>query len=175
MNPLDFLLSPLGRLIGVGAVCLLVGGFLGYRIEYGALQALKTANAKAQAAAVQLALDDQRTRDKITHDTDVKFAEEHQKIITNTITIIKKVPVHVTPQIDAAFPVSCAFIRVRDAAALQADPDTLSLPAGLTDASSCPVATSALATADVEAIGAYYAVSSQLVALQDWVSAQEHH
>ena len=52
---IGFLLSPLGRLVGVGALCLLIGGYLGYRVEYGALQALKTANAVALANAVQTA------------------------------------------------------------------------------------------------------------------------
>ncbi len=167
---LTFLLSPLGRLIGVGVACLLCGTLLGYRLEYGALQALKTANAVALANAVQTAMNDERARNKVTHDTDVKYAEEHQKIVTNTITIIRKIHDHIPASVDT--PVACGFIKLRDAAALQADPDTLPDATCGPDASPSARTTADLATADVETIGAYYAVSARLSALQDWITAQ---
>lgn len=115
----------------------------------------------------------QAKQDKVTHDADVAYAVNHPKIVTVTQTIIKEVPAHVTPQIDAAFPVPCGAVRVFDAAALSADIDALPYPTGLNDAAACPIKASVLASAGASAIRAYIELSDQLVALQDWVTAQQ--
>lgn len=133
---------------------------------------LKTADAKEKADAVEVALKDQRDRDKITHDADVKAAEDHQKIVKVTQTITKEIPVYVTPKVDADFPMPFGLVRILDAAALSASPDTLSLPSGATDDAASPVKASAVAEAGTSCIRGYAELSDQLIHLQDWIVAQ---
>lgn len=87
-----------------------------------------------------------------------------------TQTIIKEVPRYVTPEIDAAYPVPCGVIRMRDAAALQTDPARLESTACPSDGAKSPVAASALSTEDAGAIGAFYEVESDRQALRDWAN-----
>ena len=133
---------------------------------------LKIAHQNEIIKAQQLAAADQARRDKISHDADVAYAFNHQKIVTVTHTIIEKVPVYVTQKIDATYPVPCALVRVWDAAVLSTSPDALSYGPGLADDKTCPVSASALANAGVKAIRSYTETSDQLISLQDWITKQ---
>lgn len=157
-----------------------IGSWGGYKVGYHyghkeveALQAQLLAEQTAKIKAIQAAVAKQLAADKITHDADVAYAESQQKLVTVTKTIIKEVPVHVTAQTDASYPVPCGLVRVWDAAVLGVSADALPLPAGKSDDSACPVKASVLASAGTDAIRKYIETSNQLVALQGWISSQE--
>lgn len=132
----------------------------------------KQDEAKRIAAAQAVARIVQAKRDKITHDADVKYATEHQRAVTVTEYITREVPKIVTLEIDRKFAVPCGLVRVWDAAALSTSPSTLSYPAGGADDQACPITASTLAETGVFVIRKYIETSGQLVALQDWVTAQ---
>lgn len=94
-------------------------------------------------------------------------------IQTRYRTIIKEVPTYVTPQIDSSYPLSWAFVRVHDAAALGVDVSAISLPAGQSDAGASTVAPSALADIIAGNYGSCHANAKQLTALQAWVRAEQ--
>jgi hypothetical protein len=105
---------------------------------------------KQQALAITIAQDkaahQQEAADKITHDLDVKNAEDHQKIVYRTQTLIQQVPQYVTPETDARFPLPCGFIRLHNAAAGGVDAAAVALPAGKSDGDKCDVAASTAAS-----------------------------
>ena len=88
-------------------------------------------------------------------------------------TTIKKVPVYVTRETDARFPVPCGFVRLHDAAALGADPDTVPNPPGKSDGDACEIASSAVATAVVDNYALANKWREQLIGWQAWAKAQE--
>lgn len=141
-------LTPYLVYIKIGAILLgaagLFGGgmYLEARLKDSTIADMKLADANAKVEAeVEERVLTQRA-DKVTHDTDVAAAHAQQKIVTVTNTITRKVPQYVTKETDAAFPLPCGFVRLHDAAASGVDPDTVPIPAGLNDGSTCPVAAS---------------------------------
>ena len=80
-------------------------------------------------------------------------------------TIIKKVPVYVPAQADAACVVPRGFVRLHDAAAQGVVPE----PAGDSDAAPAGVALSAVAGTVAENYTACRANAEQLSALQSWI------
>lgn len=145
-------LTPYMLWIKIAGVVLVLGGAFGSgfwlekTIKDRTILTMQRDQANAVVAAQTQAAQHQAAADKITHDRDVDNAAEHQRIITVTQRIIQKVPVYVTPQTDSKFPLPCGFVRLHDAAASGADPATISLPAGKSDADECPVAASAAAS-----------------------------
>lgn len=133
---------------------------------------LKLADSQAMTNAVTAAKADLAARDKVTLDAAVSRATSQQKIVTQTVTITKEIPAHVTPAQDARTCITYGLVRVFDAAAGGADPDTLSLPAGQSDDACAPVKASDLARSVAENYGSARDNADQLTALQGWVRQQ---
>jgi len=164
---------------GVAVIALLAalisGGGVGWVVHevdnssYEKLElSISSANQKAMVAAVAK----QKSADAISTASEEANIKKQQVIITQTQTIIQKVPVYVTAQIDQSFPLPCAFIRLHDAAASGADPSTITLPTGLVDASTCPVKASDAIGIIVSNYGQYQSVAAQLTALQAWITQE---
>ena len=84
-----------------------------------------------------------------------------------TITLTKEVVRYVDAKTDRDFPVPCGLVRMHDAAALGADPETLGNPSGLADDTACPVKASDLAGIIVFNYGLDHEKDAQIVGLQD--------
>jgi len=175
MNPLSLLGGPWGLVAAlVGALAIFgAGSYTGYRLEYGALEAQKLADANSLILAQKLASDRQKASDAITMDSAVKSAQAHERIVTNTQTIVEKVPVYVTKKQDAACILPNSVIRLLDAAGSQTSLDTLpgssSEPNDAPSGISLSKATSLLANN----LGRCAGNSQQLKSLEDWIEKQE--
>lgn len=160
-------------LAGLASIATAVGAGYGvYRIEEGRIAEIELADANAKAAASDKAGKIQFEQDQITLGDALKNAQAQTKIVTQTKTLIQKVPVYVTQEVDRAFPLPCGFVRLHDAAALGVPPSEISLPAGKSDGDACPVTASFAATIIVQNYGAYSLTTSQLRDLQDWVNQE---
>jgi hypothetical protein len=159
-------------LLASAAVGALLAGYITYRVEESAVLRLQVAGQEAIIKAQNSAKAEQAQADKITHDNDVLNALAHQKIVTNTVHILQKVPVYVSAQTDSAFPLNCGWLRLHDAAASGADPATISLPTGKSDTDICPVAASTAASI----IAANYELAlgwrQDAITWQSWYDAQ---
>lgn len=89
-----------------------------------------------------------------------------------TRTQIKEVPVYVTPEADARFPLPVGLVRLHDAAALGVDVADVPDPAGRPDDSASAVAASDLGGAIAGNYGECRADQARLIGLQGWVRDQ---
>jgi hypothetical protein len=119
------------------------------------------------AEAYKSGLQRQASLDKDMASLAFTAGEARGKTEAVTVTIIKKVPTYVTAETDHSFPVPCGLVRLHDAGALGTSPESISLPAGLTDDKACPVEASVLATVIVENYGLYHTAEVQIAGLQD--------
>ncbi len=126
---------------------------------------------QAELAAVDAALKLERTQAATSDGIAAEAAEAQVQIRTVTRTLIKEVPVYVTPDDDRRCVVPVGFVRIHDAAAAgrTAIPD----PAGRPDDAPSGLALSAVAGTVVENYaGTCAANARQLSDLQAWVRAQ---
>lgn len=84
-------------------------------------------------------------------------------------TIIKEVPVYVSPEADAACVLSRGFVRLHDAAAA----GVVSDPAGGSDASPAGIALSTVAGTVADNYQRCHENAEQLIALQAWIGEME--
>lgn len=141
LNPYMLWIKIAGAVIAFGAV-FGSGMWLEGTIKDRTIFKMQRDAAKALVIAQTSAIAKQAAADKITHDQDVANAFAHQKIVTVTQHILQKVPVYITPQTDARFPLPCGAVRLHDAAASGSDPSAIPLPAGKSDADQCDVTAS---------------------------------
>lgn len=110
------------------------GAYSGYRWETGVVANLKLADEKAKDAA---ATDAFKRGQKLAVANSKNGANDmtiQTKIVDHYITLTRKVPIYVTPTQDAAAGcISYGFIRVLVASQRDVEPETLTLPAGITD------------------------------------------
>lgn len=110
---------------------------------------LKIADMKAlHQAGIIIAQDaaahKQADADKITSGVIAASLEARNGVLQGIIDNLRRTPIYVSPETDARFPLPCGFVRLHNAAvAGGADPSTIPLPAGATDASQCDVKASA--------------------------------
>jgi hypothetical protein len=101
---------------------------------------------------------------------DRETVREVERIRVVTRTIIQKVPVHVTPEIDRRYPVPFAFVRVWNASASGRPVSEIALPPGKSDSDPSPTPISAVAAAAAANNGEQLACIEQVKGL---VSAWE--
>lgn len=175
MGILSFLSGWQGYVIG-GAMIALVAGFGGEwtrgKIDAANYEKLELSIAAANQRALTQAISTQKSLDAASAAADEAAIKKQQVIVTQTKTVIEKVPYYVSAETDATFPLPCGFIRLHDAAASGADPATVAIPAGLTDASACPVKASDAAVIIAENYGNYRAIAAELTGLQDCVKQE---
>lgn len=90
------------------------------------------------------------------------------RIVYQTRTLIKEVPIAITPQIDHDFRLPVGLIRVHDAAVLGRDLSQIPLAAGESDGDASAVTPSAAGTILAENAGSCRAAYATLANLQDW-------
>jgi hypothetical protein len=115
-------------------------------------------------------------RNALTGDTKVitRYVDRVQYVREAGATIVKEVPVYVTPQADRACPVPVGFVRLHDAAA---ENRPLAGAAGDPDAPAAGIALSAVASTVADNYTSCHAIREQLIGLQDAVrlrQAQAH-
>lgn len=137
------------------------------------IQRMKAETAETQKRAVEAARAQERAAAKITGAVETTSAEVQERVRVVYRTITRKVPVHVTPEIDRRYPLPCGFIRVLDAAAARVDPDRVSCGPGVPDDAPSDVTASEAGSNIAGNYGDATANAEQLRALQSWVREQE--
>lgn len=115
-------------------------------------------------------------RDAVSGDAKVitRYVDRVQYVREAGATIVKEVPVYVTPQADRVCPVPVGFVRLHDAAA---ENRPLAGPAGDPDAPAAGIALSTVANTIAGNYTSCHAIREQLIGLQDVVrkrQAQAH-
>lgn len=158
---------------GVFAAGCAVGGTVAYKIVYHSghkeVEALQKKIMDDQAAAlkaIKAAVAKQAAQDAVAEKAAVEAAQKLQKIVTVTKTIVKEVPIHVTPKTDADFPLPCGFLRIADAASAGVPPDQIALPTGKSDGDACPVPASVAANIIAQNYGEALKWREQLIGWQ---------
>lgn len=124
----------------------------------------------ADVAVRQQALADAEVRaERVTTKIVTQYVDRIQVVREKAKTIVKEVPVYVTPEADAACVVPRGFVRVHDGAAANSIPG----PAESADDAPAGIALSAVAEVVAENYGTYHEIAEQLKALQKWVAEQE--
>lgn len=126
---LEFLLSPLGRMIGIGAIAALIAGFGTYKVTAAfkdrTIDQMRRAQQTAISEAWRRGWEVKAQRDEIVRKADVAFAESQQKTVTVTQEIVRNVPVVITARQDALCHLPNGFVRLLDAAGLGIAPADL--------------------------------------------------
>jgi hypothetical protein len=167
------MLSFLLRFLLPAALAFGGGAFAAHRWDAGAIEALKLAQAKADATTLATRLAVVEAQDRVSLAAALNEARAQQKLADEKTLIPHEVRIHVSKAIDRSTCVSYGLVRVLDAAALGADPAALALPAGQSDGACAPVAASALATAVAENYVSASQNAEQLNALEAWVAAED--
>ena len=149
----------------VGALLLAVSAFFAGH-HYATLQ-----EQKAIAAAEARAIEVTQAQDAVTRNADVAAAQARVKIVTQIKTITKEVPVYVTKKADAACALTRGTIRVLNDSA--ANLPSIPGPTGQSDDAPAGVELHTVVGTVVGNYGTYQQVAAQLVALQNWVRAEE--
>lgn len=173
---LAFFLSPIGRLIGVGALAALAAGFGSYEVTAAfkdrTIDHMKLVDAQAITKAWQIGWARKEAADKITHDADVAYAEKQQKTVTVTVENIRKVPVYVTAKDDARCHLNFGFVRVLDASGLGITPDQLPNRSAEPDSADSGIPLSDATALLVQALGDRKAFADRLENARDAWDAQ---
>lgn len=142
--------------------------------DAGVIAELKLADQTAQAQALHTALALREKQDAVTLAAALREAAAQQKIVAQTVTLTREIPIYVSPRIDSGRCITYGLVRVLDGAVLGTDPAALSLPAGKSDDSCAPVDAAALAANIAANYGAARANAEQLDGLQSWVRNEAH-
>lgn len=158
-------LKLIGLLVGFG-LSFAAGGAVMHRMDEGRYQKLLTSQARAETKAQVDARAAEHRQTVVVAAAVTKEAVAQERIVNHTITLIRKVPVYVTPAQDAdVHCITWGLVRLHDAAALGADPAGLVPPAGQPDDACAPVKASDLASAIVVNYGVARQNAEQLDAL----------
>lgn len=163
--------------VAIAAVAAGLAGFGAYKVTAWAkdetINQLKLADAKAQTDAVTLALAHQRASDAASAAADVALLTAWTDTRTKFETITREIPIHVTPETDARFPLPCGFVRMHDAAVHEAGADAVPNPAGKSDGDACEVTASQALNVISANYRAFYTNLDQLNGWIAWAKAQE--
>lgn len=127
---------------------------------HNAAQAAELAKAKAQVAALTIAVKQAEATERVV----TKYVDRVKVVAGRTQVIIKEVPIYVpatTPDLPAGFRI------LHDSAAQGVIPD----PARIADAA--PVPAQDAAETIVSNYGTCHETAEQVIALQDWIRAQQ--
>ena len=151
-------------------VCLAIGAASGWTVRDWKAGSNAAAAAKAEAKETRRTLNRERGQSDLTTSIETAAAKAQGEIRWRTQTLIREVPVYVTPDADNRCIVPVGFVRVHDAAAASGP---LPEPSSLADDAPSGVALSAVAATVAGNYGQYEAVSRQLTDLQKWVREQQ--
>lgn len=154
--------------VAAAAVAAVAAGWLVHRVDDAAYKALQLADERAKYAAVSDAISLTKSLDALSNVIGLRGVQAQQNIVTRTIGLIQEVPIYVTPETDALFPLPCGFIRLHDAVVAGVEPSALPNPAGKSDGDACEVKASTAASVIAENYGAALGWRQSLVDWQDW-------
>ena len=163
--------SLLAAVFGAGAV-FAAGLWTAHHWDEGTIADLKVAQQRQEITDLAQAMNRIRKADAATLRNQKAYDAAHERIVVETRLITQKVPVYVTRQTDARYPIPYSVVRVLDAAATGRDPSDLPLPAGQSDGSPSPVAASALAGNVAENYGSCRLAYAAVAAWQAWATSQ---
>lgn len=138
-----------------------------HKIDSAELLKVETQYQAAQIAAVEAARVEQAVLDKAASDADAAEMATQKQLLAQMQTRLGQVAKHVPA--GAGNCITWGLIRVIDASALGVDPDSLSLPAGKTDASCASRKASDLAGNIVSNYGVDQSNAERLTALQAYL------
>jgi len=156
------ILTSIGTYAAVFLLALGIGVFAGMRLD--AYQQTKAALEASQAVVSTIG-----KQDTATAAIETKDADQQVKIVTNTITVVKRVPVYV--KVNKACPtVPAGFVAIHDASALSVEPKSMT-----EDQASQPSNKTLQDVANkvVENYGTCNATIQRLNDLQEWVKQQQ--
>jgi len=165
-----FLAGPVGRWVvaALAVVALLAG------VHHNGFKEGRETEQAAQAARLERARKDVVRREakaiEITDTTRAELGRERVRIQTRTVTLIKEVPVYVTPAADGRCVIPVGFVRLHDAAASETRfPATaggpLDAPAGID--------LSAVAAVVTENYGTAYEWRAEAMTWRSWYAKQK--
>jgi hypothetical protein len=163
--PVAFILQH-WRALAVGAAVLALLTFAGWeklRADHLALT-IAEAGRKQAEHAVKLQTRQAEVSDKVG----AKAAEAVAKVETRTRTLIREVPVYVTPEADRLYRLPVGWVRLHDAQVLSVPAD----PPGPADAEPSDVAASQALATVLDNYGSCQADQERLKALQAWITEQ---
>lgn len=146
------------------AVALLAAALLGFGWVKGATHVQSEWDAAISKQTLQGAVVKQRQAEA-TVKVITKYVDRVRVVREAGATIIKEVPVYVSPEVDAACVLSRGFVRLHDSAAAGDVPD----PAGGSDAAPSGVALSTVAGTVADNYQRCHENAEQLIALQAWI------
>lgn len=139
------------------------------KLKNGEIAEIQLVHAEERHQAFMEGRARQMRSDAITRDVSADFHVSNVKIIRQTQKIIEEIPIYVQ---DDATCITWGLVRVLDAAAFSADPDSLDLPAGTANDACAGVGWRALAKTVVGNYGKFHETADQLSKLQIWVDEQ---
>jgi len=172
-----FAKSPFGRGLIATLVAVLAVLALLFAVHHHGFEAGVAHEKAAQAARVakerKAVVKREAAADRITQDVGTKAETRQAQIRWRTQTLIREVPVYVTPETDRRFAVPVGLVRLHDAAALGVDPATLPDPAGRPDDAASGVAPSTLGATLAGNYGTCLAELDRFRMLQSWIEQQQ--
>ena len=170
MNPL---LIPAAVAFLAGTALGATGGYTyAWSRQEATIQRMRADTARERLKAVEEGRALERAAAKVTARVETAAAEAQERVRVVYRTITRKVPVHVTPDVDRRYPLPCGLVRVLDAAAAGVDPARVSCGPGVADDAPSDVTASEAAANIAGNYGDATANAEQLRALQDWVRGQ---
>lgn len=168
---LKLLGGPLGSWIASATLLALVTLTAALGVQTWRIDRLKAAPLKATAQAQARVITRIEKQGEITERAGEQAAARQAEIRTITRTIVKEVPRYVPQAADDRCIVPAGFVRLHDAAAAGVPP--VPDPAGQSNGAAPGVALSDVAAVVADNYGTALETSAQLVALQDWIRAQQ--
>lgn len=139
------------------------------KFKNGEIASIELAHAEEKHQAFMAGRARQLASDAATRTISDDFHVTNVAIIRRTQTIQKEIPIYVQ---DDATCITWGLVRVHNAAAAGADPNTLDIAAGQSNETCAGIGWHQLTETIVGNYGKYHEVSDQLTHLQDWVDAQ---
>lgn len=166
-----FAKSPLGRwILGALAVLALLAAVHHHGFESGVAHE-KAAEAARLEKARKAVVKREKKAERISTDARAGLDREKVVIQTRTITLIKEVPVYVSPAADARAVIPVGFVRLHDAAAA-GEAVVPGAPGGPLDAPS-GIELSAVASTVVENYGTCLAWRAEAMTWRSWYADQK--
>lgn len=149
-----------------------MGGYGGYRLEVGNLNALKLADANAMIQAVSQAKISQTASDTISKNLAVNLAKQTQQLQDQQKVTVIEIPKYVTLKQDATSCITYGLIRVLNATILQSSPDSIPLPSGKSNDSCTKINSSSLAESITDNYTQAEIAISEDTAWRNWYKQQ---
>lgn len=159
-------------LLGACLVTALSTWYVTHRVDEAQYLQLQNSYAQAETKAFADAALREFAKDDAVDKIAIADQSVRYQLVETTKTIVREVPKYVTPEVDAAFPIPCAFVRVHDAAARGITADQVPNPPGKSDADACEFKASQVVALIADNYGTALQWRQQLIDIQAAVTKQ---